>query len=188
MKCALELFSEHGYEAVSPNDIVEKAGVKKPTLYYFFGSKEGVLSEILKINYTVLDDLIAQACIYIPNPEDYNNDIHPVLLRTVKTFFSFAEENTSFYLMVLAMSFAPPSSRVADISGKYHANHYILIEKMFGEMSSVHSNLANKEKLLSIQFLALINAQIGFWYRKLGSLNQETAESIVKQFMHGIFS
>jgi TetR/AcrR family transcriptional regulator len=39
---ALELFSEKGYDATSVREICEAAGVTKPTLYHFYGSKEGV--------------------------------------------------------------------------------------------------------------------------------------------------
>jgi AcrR family transcriptional regulator len=39
---ALELFSNRGYEATSVREICEAAGITKPTLYHFYGSKEGV--------------------------------------------------------------------------------------------------------------------------------------------------
>ena len=39
---ALELFSSKGYEATSVREICEAAGITKPTLYHFYGSKEGV--------------------------------------------------------------------------------------------------------------------------------------------------
>jgi AcrR family transcriptional regulator len=39
---ALELFSEKGYEATSVREICEIARITKPTLYHFYGSKEGV--------------------------------------------------------------------------------------------------------------------------------------------------
>ncbi len=39
---ALELFSSRGYEGTSVREICEAAGITKPTLYHFYGSKEGV--------------------------------------------------------------------------------------------------------------------------------------------------
>ena len=39
---ALELFSTKGYEATSVRELCEAAGITKPTLYHFYGSKEGV--------------------------------------------------------------------------------------------------------------------------------------------------
>jgi AcrR family transcriptional regulator len=39
---ALKLFSRKGYAATAVREICEAAGITKPTLYHFFGSKEGV--------------------------------------------------------------------------------------------------------------------------------------------------
>ena len=48
LKKALELFSEKGYDATSVREICEAAGITKPTLYYFYGSKEGVYRAIVE--------------------------------------------------------------------------------------------------------------------------------------------
>jgi AcrR family transcriptional regulator len=48
LKKALELFSEKGYDATSVREICEAAGITKPTLYYFYGSKEGVYRAIVQ--------------------------------------------------------------------------------------------------------------------------------------------
>ena len=42
LQSALELFSSKGYDATSVREICEAAGITKPTLYHFYGSKEGV--------------------------------------------------------------------------------------------------------------------------------------------------
>ena len=42
LQSALELFSQKGYDATSVREICAAAGITKPTLYHFFGSKEGV--------------------------------------------------------------------------------------------------------------------------------------------------
>jgi TetR/AcrR family transcriptional regulator len=45
---ALELFSERGYDATSVREICAAAGITKPTLYHFYGSKEGVYRAIVE--------------------------------------------------------------------------------------------------------------------------------------------
>jgi AcrR family transcriptional regulator len=45
---ALELFSTKGYDATSVREICEAAGITKPTLYHFYGSKEGVYRAIVE--------------------------------------------------------------------------------------------------------------------------------------------
>ncbi len=37
LQCALELFYAKGYDAVGVQEIAQKAGITKPTLYYYFG-------------------------------------------------------------------------------------------------------------------------------------------------------
>ena len=44
---ALKLFSNNGYEATGVQEICEQAGVTKPTLYHYFGSKQGLLDAVL---------------------------------------------------------------------------------------------------------------------------------------------
>src|SRR5215471_7397882 len=46
-RVAARLFAERGYEATSVREIVEAAGVTKPTLYYHFKSKEGLAQALL---------------------------------------------------------------------------------------------------------------------------------------------
>jgi TetR/AcrR family transcriptional regulator len=43
----ISLFAEKGYTATSVREIVSRAGVTKPVLYYYFQSKEGLFQAIL---------------------------------------------------------------------------------------------------------------------------------------------
>jgi AcrR family transcriptional regulator len=44
---ALDLFAVRGYDATSVREICEAAAITKPTLYHFFGSKDGVLRALV---------------------------------------------------------------------------------------------------------------------------------------------
>lgn len=46
MESATELFLQHGYEAVSLDDIVQHAGGSKASIYKYFGNKEGLFRAI----------------------------------------------------------------------------------------------------------------------------------------------
>ena len=46
---AIDLFSANGYGETSVRDIAEKVGVKTSSLYYYFESKEAILSYIINI-------------------------------------------------------------------------------------------------------------------------------------------
>ncbi|MDO8739327.1 TetR/AcrR family transcriptional regulator [Candidatus Deferrimicrobium sp.] len=45
---ATGLFASKGYSATTVREIVERAGVTKPVLYYYFRSKEGIYIELMR--------------------------------------------------------------------------------------------------------------------------------------------
>jgi AcrR family transcriptional regulator len=57
-RVAARLFADRGYAATSVREIVEAAGVAKPTLYYHFQSKEGLASALLTVPLTNLVDTL----------------------------------------------------------------------------------------------------------------------------------
>lgn len=188
LQCALQLFGERGYESVGITEITQQAGITKPTLYYFFQSKEGVFKAILEEYYVRFNHLLQQVCVYTPHPDSYNDDVYPILLKVVETYFAFAQENTTFYLMLLSLSFAPPTAQTTIITKPYIVTQYETVTKLFRDISAVHRNLQGKEMEFASHFIAIINANIGFWYQGIGQLDEEKAKRIVHQFMHGIFA
>ncbi len=188
LKCALALFSEKGYECSGINEIVQMAGVTKPTLYYFFQSKEGIFKEICRQYYERFNTILAKESEYIPNTEAYENDVYPVLLRIVNAYFSFAGENRQFYMMILALTFAPPTAQTANMIEPYHRTQYQIIIRCFEHMSEVHTNFKGREQQYAYHFVAMINANIGFWNHGYVAIDGQNADNIVRQFMHGIFS
>lgn len=188
LQCALQLFGERGYESVGITEITRQAGITKPTLYYFFQSKEGVFKAILEEYYGRFNRLLQVTCAYVPHAESYEEDIFPVLLKVAEMYFSFAKENTTFYLMLLSLSFAPPTAQTTIVTKPYIATQYEIVTGMFRNISLEHHNLMNKDLEFAYHFIAMINANIGFWYQGIGELDEVKAKRVVHQFMHGIFS
>ena len=56
LDCALNLFAARGYDAVGVQEIVEAAGVTKPTLYHYFVNKRGLLDVLLQSGFERLLD------------------------------------------------------------------------------------------------------------------------------------
>lgn len=188
LQCALTLFSEKGYDAVGINEITQKAGITKPTLYYFFQSKEGVFKAILEEYYVDFNHRLEMVCRYTPNAQNYEQDVFPVLVRIAEMYFAFAGDNTSFYLMLLSLLFAPPTAQTAILTRPYVKEQYRIMIQLFEAISMTHHNLKGKEEKCASYLIAMINTEIGFWYQGMGSLGTDKARKLVHQFMHGIFA
>ena len=59
LETASHLFAEKGYASTSVREIVARAGVSKPVLYYYFQSKEGLYYALLKWGAEVQKKIIA---------------------------------------------------------------------------------------------------------------------------------
>lgn len=61
LQAATHLFAQRGYGSTSVREVVEAAGVTKPTLYYWFQSKEALYLEALKATLDGLHELVRDA-------------------------------------------------------------------------------------------------------------------------------
>jgi len=58
---AVRLFSRKGYGSTSVREVAEAAGITKPTLYYHFGSKEGLFEALVDHHLTGLERVVGEA-------------------------------------------------------------------------------------------------------------------------------
>ena len=188
LKNAVKLFSEKGYDAVGVQELVDANKITKPTLYYHFGSKEGLLKEIYKSYFTTFNDGLKINTKYVANPKSYFDDVFPVLMKIVEYYFIFSKQNKNFYRMSLWLQYMAPDSLAYKNSKGFTCIQYELIEKMFHEISIVHGNMKTHEKQYAWTFIGMINTYISLSYSQELTLTSDLAEKAVKQFMHGIFS
>ena len=187
---ALLLFSSRGYEGVSVSELAESSGITKPTLYYYFGNKEGLFEAVSQSQYEGLDKVLKENAAYAPNPKSYYDDIYRTLIKVVSAYFSFAREHEPFFRMTLANLAMPPSSPVFGIVKKYHFSQFDIMENMFREMAKGHGNLKGKSRTLSWSFIGTINSYIGLFFSGMPgqALNDKAVDELVHQFMHGIYA
>jgi AcrR family transcriptional regulator len=105
-RVAARLFAAKGYDATPVRAIVEAAGVTKPTLYYHFGSKEGLAQALLTVPMTRLtDDLRAIL--------DGADDPREAAVQVLEAHFAFTREEPDRARFVLALCFGPLGSSLA---------------------------------------------------------------------------
>jgi AcrR family transcriptional regulator len=191
---ALLLFSAHGYDGTGIQDITAAAGVTKPTLYYFFDSKDGLFEAVWKTYFPLLDTPLKACCTYENHIQDYENDIYGQLVQIVLVFFRYALSNPDFYRLMMESVFAPPESKSAILSTAYFKRLYSLLEQFFTDAAAAHGNMKGKSLQFAVSLLAQINAHaamrlvLGEENVQRSVLDEACAQQLVKQFMHGIFT
>lgn len=181
LECALRLFASHGYEGVGIQRIVEAAQVSKPTLYHYFGSKQGLLAALLATHYDPLRQALAAAAAY-------NGDL-PVTLNTIASaYFRFANDHPVFYRMQLAMWFAPMDSEPYKLTLPFRRQQRELIQSVFLQATCRFSDMRERDRIYSATFLGMIHTYIGMALNGHIALDEVVANRAVFQFMHGIFA
>ncbi len=181
LECALELFAARGYDAVGIQEIVDAAGVTKPTLYHYFNSKRGLLDALLAANFAAL---IAQA----EQTTEYRHDLVLTLEKTARAYFDYAREHPAFYRLHLTLYFASPNSEPHQAVMDYQRRLYRMLEDLFAAAATDHGNMRGRQKLYAATFMGMINTYIGLFLSTGIELNDQLVYQAVHQFMHGIFS
>lgn len=181
MECALELFTSRGYNGVGVQQVVEAAKVTKPTLYHYFGSKQGLLKAILEEGFASFIPRLADTALY-------RRDIVKNLADTGRLFFSFARNNPVFYRFVLSLSFSAPDSPEHELITKHNTKIYEIINKLFEDAVPDHGNMRGRSKAYAVSFIGTLNTYILVALDGHADLNEDLIYRAAHQFMHGIFS
>jgi len=178
---ALSLFSQRGYAAVGVQEIVEAAGLTKPTLYHYFGSKKGLLEALLDREMEPLMRTTAKTAVY-------KGDLVLTLEALTKAYFQLAEDVPAFFRMSLAMRYSPPESETYQAILPYARQQQQILEKVFIQAAEDHGNMRGRHRRYAVGFLGGIHAAIGLSFQGEWELDDQAVYQLVHQFMHGIFS
>ncbi len=182
LSSALSLFSQRGYDAVSVREITELAKISKPTLYYYFGNKEGLLRTLISENF---EPFLAQ----LEMATNYSGDLPFSLDKVVEVYFNFAQNNPVFYRLLLILENSPIQGEVYEIVAPFLNHQYQLLENLFENAVTNHGNMAGRKLLYSMGFLSLIHSVISRFYQGNDEfLTPAIKQDIIRQFSYGIYS
>ena len=181
LQTALDLFATQGYEATGIQEIVDTAGISKPTLYHYFGHKRGLLDAIIgfygKKMYLVIEKGAA-----------YNHDLVMNLTVLAREMINFALSQQAFFRLYSALSATGPQSQGYAACLPLRDSVNACLEELFSLASTDHGNMRGREKAYARTFMGVIQAWALLVINKEIELNEETLHRIVHQFMHGIYS
>jgi AcrR family transcriptional regulator len=103
---AARLFAEQGYDATSVREIVKAAGVAKPTLYYYFQSKEGLASALLTAPLADLVVRLRQTVATVAEPIR-------CLEQVIDQQYAFCRDDPDRGRFIYALLFGPHGTEIA---------------------------------------------------------------------------
>lgn len=178
---ALALFSARGYDAVGIQEVAEHSGVTKPTLYYWFRSKRGLLDAIAAGSGADYAALVEREAVY-----------HGDIVRTLETLAiaiaTFADSQRDFYRMLLALWFAPPESEGHKAFLDVHVRAHTAIAACFLAAAADHGNMRKRHERYAVSYLGMVNTWVGHFLNGYGEFSPAAVRTAVGQYMHGIFS
>ena len=185
LKCALDLFYAKGYDAVGVQEIAEKAGITKPTLYYYFGSKYGLLETLLTTKFKVFRERFERVAYY-------NGNVTETLNRIAADYVDYAVNDQKFYMLLMSMFYLPRENEMYKAAQPLIKEFFRIIVKVSEDAREQLGNMNNREKQFAIGFIGLLNYYLIMVCEendgKQIDISEETIRSLVHQFMHGINS
>ncbi len=184
LSVALNLFSKKGYSAVGVQEICEKSGITKPTLYYYFKSKSGVLENIIQ---TWGMRFFSE----IKNAGAYNHDFINSLTKIIKAGIDFtksSEQAKDFFNLHIILLNSPEGSEENQLYSKMAQDFSLFFEDFFIKSAAEMGNMRSKEKLFSIlfhnNFLSVVKSVLN------GKIleSDQTIYQIVHSFIYGVVS
>jgi AcrR family transcriptional regulator len=124
MDAALELFANKGYAATTIREIIDKVGVTAPSLYYYFGSKEGLYRELIDVHCEKLDRVISL-------PPTASTSARRELKSLVAGFFDHVVENSDFFRLMFSAYYGPSQGAPYCDFVLYHVKFHTSIKQIF---------------------------------------------------------
>ena len=176
---ALTLFNDRGYQSVGIQEIVDEAGLSKPTLYHYYGSKIGLFKAIFQIHLT--DDLKK-----FEEVSSYNGDFTYSLQKLTFAISTSYLENPRVYHLLFTYSLSSKDSEDCKVASIYLSKIYHIVLSLFVASKVQNGNMNNREEQFSYSYLAML---IDYLNRN-GELSDKDSSlySLLHQFQFGINS
>lgn len=186
LQTALKLFCARGYDAVGVQEIVDQAGVTKPTLYYYFGSKQGLLEEILRSNSAILEEMLREAV-------DLPGQVPEVLYRVARAYFDFAGTHRQFYMFMLSQFYSGRETEGFKVVYPLINKYYQFVVRIFEDSAACLGNMRGRQEQFAVSFMGILDSHMMMLGRDQREeetiiMTDEKTYEIVHQFLHGIYS
>jgi AcrR family transcriptional regulator len=178
LEAAVRLFAHKGYRATSTREIVEAAGVTKPMLYYYFQSKEGILSAAIAHFVDEFHERLRQV---VAQPSEPRTQ----LVELVWTHLAFCQEHKPLARLFYALYFGPDDQKnLVDLNEYTQAGHDLLMQ-VVERAGRAQLLRQGSDELFGIALHGMINIYIMAALNDDVDLNYELAELVVNDLLRG---
>ncbi|PKN19760.1 MAG: TetR/AcrR family transcriptional regulator [Deltaproteobacteria bacterium HGW-Deltaproteobacteria-6] len=129
---ALVLFAKRGYAATTVREIVDAAGITAPSLYYYFGSKEGLYLELMQIHCALIDSAL-ELHLHTSESARYR------LKDLVDKIFLHVINDKDFFRLMFTIYYGPSQGAPYCDFISYHVKFHAAIKKI------IEDGIASKE-------------------------------------------
>lgn len=186
LQCASELFYEKGYDAVGVQEIVVRAGLTKPTLYYYFGSKRGLLEALISERFERLRGMYRS----LSGRQDLR--IEEALHWLADIFCTFFEQDRHFYMLMMALFYSARGNEAYQTVQPYIAEFYGMVVQVFERAADQLGNMYGRQRQFALGFEGTISTYLLLHYEhdpeERERVDRQQVAALVNQFMYGIFS
>lgn len=135
-----DAFSTQGFYRSSMDDIARAAGVTKPMLYRYFGSKEDLYAAYLRMTGHELIDRVRA-------PETRNESARARLRAGLRAFLSYVEEHRAGWTVLHGESTTPTDAQIAREIAGLRARIIAMLTTLFGDEAVAHAFAGAAESL-----------------------------------------
>jgi AcrR family transcriptional regulator len=94
LEAALEIFSQKGFHPATTDEIAERAGVGKGTLYRYFETKDKLFAELVRLR---LEELEIRA----GSVMDGHDDVLTMISKYIRVYFEFFDGNQRLFRLIV---------------------------------------------------------------------------------------
>ena len=166
--------------------IVDSAGVSKPTLYYYFGSKQGLLEALLNEHFQPMEQKLIEA-------SETGKNIPEKLYRIARAFFNGASEDPKFHMLMMALFYSGRKSEGFRTVYPMIDRFYHLCVDVFDNASAELGNMNGRQEQFAVGFSGILMHYLMMTAGDQSDLSNlvvrdEEVYRLVHQFMYGIYS
>lgn len=176
---AVRLFARRGYDATSVREIAGAAGVTKPTIYYYFGSKEG-------LGLAVVAQAQQKMEAYLERGIAGSGDVVERLVAFVEGHFAMCKEDRATALFLYGLSFSPEESKLKLDVLSFRAGANQMLNSLLD--AAIEERVVSEEmrEEAALMLMGMINIRM-MAFLKLGlELNRDVAVRTVRLFLDGV--